>query len=418
MNEIQTSITQLTLAEKASLCSGLNFWQLKPLERLELPSLMMTDGPHGLRKQSGSGDHVGLNDSVPATCFPTASALASTWDRDLVFQVGEALGEECLAEQVGVILGPGANIKRSPLCGRNFEYFSEDPYLSGEMAKSHINGVQSKGVGTSLKHYVANNQETRRMTIDTIVDERALREIYLAGFEIAVKEAQPWTVMCAYNRLNGEYCSEHHRLLTGILKEEWGHEGIVVTDWGAINDRVAGLRGGTELQMPGVGTVTDEQIVAAVEAGELDEAVLDSAVARLLSMMDKMNQSLNEEATYEPAEHHALARSVAGEGAVLLKNEANILPLDPAQTAADKVAIVGAFAKTPRYQGSGSSQIIPTQLDNAYDEICTLTGATELPYASLYPCPRSRDGLDFCRSHRYLRKRSLRPPPYADAAQP
>jgi len=361
MLDIQTALTKLTLAEKASLCSGRDFWTLKPIEKLDLSALMMTDGPHGLRKQSGTSDHVGLNESIPATCFPTASALASTWNRELVYQVGQALGEECLAQQVGVILGPGANIKRSPLCGRNFEYFSEDPYLSGEIAK-----------------------KTRRMTIDTIVDERALREIYLTGFEIAVKEAQPWTVMCAYNRINGEYCSEHHRLLTQILKEEWGHEGLVVTDWGAINDRVAGLVGGTELQMPAMGTVTDEQIVAAVEAGTLDESILDGAAARLLTMMAKMQDALDEEVTYDKADHHDLARKVAGEGAVLLRNEGAILPLDPAQTEAGKVAILGAFAKVPRYQGSGSSQMNPTQLDNAYDEICKLTSAADLPYAPGY----------------------------------
>ncbi|MEM7532822.1 MAG: glycoside hydrolase family 3 C-terminal domain-containing protein [Chloroflexota bacterium] len=386
MLNIQEAIATLTLAEKASLCSGRDFWTLKPIEMLDIPPLMMTDGPHGLRKQAGASDHVGLNESVPATCFPTASALASTWDRDLIYRVGEALGEECLAEQVGVILGPGANIKRSPLCGRNFEYFSEDPYLSGEMAKAHINGVQSKGVGTSIKHYVANNQETRRMSIDTIVDERALREIYMAGFEIAVKEAQPWTVMSAYNRIHGEYCSEHHRVLTQILKDEWGHKGIVVTDWGAINDRVAGLIGGTELQMPGVGTVTDEQIVAAVESGALREEVLDAAVARLLTMMSKMHDAVieNPDATYDKDAHHALARQVAGDGAVLLKNDDAILPLDPAEAVAGKVTIIGAFAKVPRYQGSGSSQMNPTKLDNAYDEIMALTGASDIPYSQGY----------------------------------
>lgn len=230
MKDIKKFTSQMTLEEKASLCSGLNFWYLKGIERLDIPSIMVTDGPHGLRKQTGKGDHIGLNESVPATCFPTASALAASWNRDLVYQVGEALGEACQQEKVGVILGPGANIKRSPLCGRNFEYFSEDPYLSGEMAKSHINGVQSKGIGTSLKHYAANNQEYRRMTIDAIIDERALREIYLAGFETAVKEAQPWTVMCAYNKINGTYASEHPSLMTDILKDEWGHEGLVVTD--------------------------------------------------------------------------------------------------------------------------------------------------------------------------------------------
>ena len=253
---------------------------------------MVTDGPHGLRKQAGSSDHVGLNDSVPATCFPTASALAATWNRDLVYQVGQALGEECREEKVGVILGPGVNIKRSPLCGRNFEYFSEDPYLSGEMAKSHINGVQSQGIGTSLKHYAVNNQEHRRMTIDTIVDERALREIYLAGYEIAVKEAQPWTVMCAYNKVNGTYCAEHPGLMTEILKDEWGHQGLVVTDWGAMNDRVAGLKAGIELEMPGAHNGNDALLVSAVQNGQLDEEVLDQAVHRILTLVFKAGSDL------------------------------------------------------------------------------------------------------------------------------
>ena len=278
MKKINELLKQMTLEEKASLCSGLDFWHLKNIDRLGIPSIMVTDGPHGLRKQAGDADHIGLNQSVPSTCFPTASALASTWNRDLVFSVGEALGEECLQEDVAVILGPGANIKRSPLCGRNFEYFSEDPYLTGEIAKQHIKGVQSKGVGTSLKHFAVNNQEERRMSINAIVDERTLREIYLAGFETAVKEAQPWTVMCSYNRLNGEYASENEWLLRHVLKEEWQHEGLVVTDWGAINDRVKGLKAGLELEMPGSNGLNDAKIVEAVKNGSLDEQILDQAV--------------------------------------------------------------------------------------------------------------------------------------------
>ena len=261
MEDATNLVQQMTLEEKASLCSGLNFWYLKGIERLGIPSIMVTDGPHGLRKQTGKGDHVGLHESVPATCFPTAAALASTWNRDLVYQVGQALGEECRTEKVGVVLGPGLNIKRSPLCGRNFEYYSEDPYLTGEIAKSHINGVQSQGIGTSVKHYAVNNQEFRRMVIDAVVDERALREIYLTGYEIAVKEAQPWTVMCAYNKVNGTYCCEHEYLMTSILKEEWGHEGLVVTDWGAMNDRPVALEAGTELEMPGPSNGNDQAIV-------------------------------------------------------------------------------------------------------------------------------------------------------------
>ena len=374
MKDLKNIIAQMSLEEKASLCSGLDFWHLKGIERLGIPSIMVTDGPHGLRKQADENDQIGLQDSIPATCFPTASALAATWNRELVYQVGEALGEECLEEKVGVILGPGVNIKRSPLCGRNFEYFSEDPYLTGEMAKSHINGVQSKGVGTSLKHFAVNNQEYRRMVIDAVVDERALREIYLAGYEIAVKESQPWTVMCAYNKVNGTYCAEHETLMTGILKEEWGHEGLVITDWGAMNDRMEGLKAGVELEMPGAPNGNDAMIVAAVRSGEMDEAVLDRSVERILTMIFKAEETLSQEV------HHTLARRVAGEGAVLLKNEAGILPLQENV----KIALIGGFARNPRYQGAGSSLMNPTRLDNLYDEMVKLVGAEQLTYAPGY----------------------------------
>lgn len=380
MQNIPELIRQLTLEEKASLCSGLNFWYLKGVERLGIPSIMVTDGPHGLRKQSTDASQPGLTASVPATCFPTASALAATWNRELVFQVGAAMGEECRQEKVGVILGPGANIKRSPLCGRNFEYFSEDPYLSGEIAKSHINGVQSQGVGTSLKHFAVNNQETRRMTIDTIVDERALREIYLTGFETAVCEAQPWTVMCSYPRINGTYASNHHRLMTEILKEEWGHQGLVVTDWGAMDDPVKGLQAGVELEMPGAPNGNTDRIIAAVQAGELDEAVLDRAVERILNLIFKAQAGLAEDYQYDPQAHHALARRAAAEGAVLLKNESGLLPL----ALGAKIALVGRFAKSPRYQGAGSSLINPTRLDNLYDELAALVGEANLLYAPGY----------------------------------
>jgi len=380
MKNIEKLIGQMTLEEKASLCSGRDFWHLKGIERLGIPSIMVTDGPHGLRKQAGDSDHVGLFDSVPATCFPTASALAATWNREIVYQVGEALGEECREENVGVILGPGANIKRSPLCGRNFEYFSEDPYLTGEMAKSHINGVQSKGIGTSLKHYTVNNQEFRRMVIDAIVDERSLREIYLPGYEIAVKEAQPWTVMCAYNKVNGTYCAENEYLMTGILKEEWGHEGLVVTDWGAMNDRVDGLKAGVELEMPGAPNGNDARIVAAVRNGELDEAVLDRAVERILKMIFKAEETLAQDYAYDRQAHHTLARRAAGEGAVLLKNDDAILPLRESA----KIALIGQFAKIPRYQGAGSSLINPTSLDNLFDEIIKLVGDEQMTYAPGY----------------------------------
>lgn len=380
MNDIQNLISQMTLEEKAGLCSGADFWHLKGIARLGVPSIMVTDGPHGLRKQAGAADHVGLNESVPATCFPTASALAATWNRDLIRQVGIALGEECRQEKVGVILGPGANIKRSPLCGRNFEYFSEDPYLTGEIAKSHIAGVQSQGIGTSLKHYATNNQETRRMTTDSIVDERALREIYLTGYEIAVKGAQPWTVMCAYNKVNGVYACENRYLMTDILKEEWGHQGLVVTDWGAMDERVDALQAGVELEMPGAPNGNDAKIVAAVKAGVLDEAVLDRAVARILTLIFKAADTLAQDFTYDRQAHHELARRVAGEGAVLLKNEGRLLPL-PADA---RIALIGRFARTPRYQGAGSSLINPTRLDNLHDELIRLVGAERVTYAAGY----------------------------------
>ena len=370
MTQARDLLAQMTLAEKAALCSGRDFWNLKDIERLGIPSIMLTDGPHGLRKQTVSGERVDLNASVPTTCFPTSAALAATWNRDLVYRVGEALGQECLAEKVAILLGPGANIKRSPLCGRNFEYFSEDPYLTGEMAKAHIRGVQSKGIGTALKHYAANNQESRRMSIDAIVDERALREIYLTGFEIAVRGAQPAAVMCAYNRLNGTYCSEHRHLLTEILRDEWGYAGVVLSDWGAVNQRVKGLAAGLDLEMPGSRGQSDAVLVKAIEAGELDERVLDRAVERLLTLTLRLAGVLKEDASYDRNAHHALARQVAGEAAVLLKNEGSILPL----AAVGPIALIGAFAKTPRYQGAGSSQIKPTRLENLCDELVKLVG--------------------------------------------
>ncbi len=380
MKKINDAIAQMTLEEKAALCSGKDFWNLKEIDRLGIPSIMVTDGPHGLRKQAGAADHLGLNDSVPSTCFPTASALASTWNRDLVYEVGVALGEECRQEKVAVILGPGANIKRSPLCGRNFEYFSEDPFLTGEIAKSHINGVQSQGVGTSLKHYAANNQETLRMSSNSVVDERALREIYLSGFETAVREAQPWTVMCSYNRVNGTYACENPYLMDDLLKKEWKHQGLVVTDWGAMDDVVAALKAGVELEMPGVPNGNTERIVSAVRSGNLAESVLDEAVSRILTMIFKASETLAHEFKYDSQKHHALARRTAAEGAVLLKNERGALPLKPGA----KVALIGRFAREPRYQGAGSSLICPTQLENLYEELAKLIGEENLNYAAGY----------------------------------
>lgn len=363
--DIKKLISQMTLEEKASLCSGLDFWHLKGIERLGIPSIMVSDGPHGLRKQDEKGDHVGIYNSVPATCFPSAAGLASSWNRELVEKVGAALGEECQAEGVSVLLGPGANIKRSPLCGRNFEYFSEDPYLSSEMAASHIKGVQSQGVGTSLKHFAANNQEHRRMSVDAVVDERTFREIYLASFEGAVKKGKPWTVMCSYNKINGEYASENKYLLTDILRDEWGFEGFVVSDWGAVNERVKGLEAGLDLEMPSSFGIGDQKIVEAVKEGKLSEEVLDRAVERILNIIFKAVDNRKENATYDKEEHHRLAREVARECMVLLKNEDNILPLKRQGT----IAVIGEFARKPRYQGGGSSHVNPTKLDDIYEEI-------------------------------------------------
>ena len=341
---------------------------------------MVTDGPHGLRRQLGDPTKVGLTDTAPATCFPTASLLAATWDRDLIYQVGAALGEECRQEKVGVILGPGMNIKRSPLCGRNFEYFSEDPYLTGEIAKSHINGIQGQGIGASIKHFAVNNQETRRMTTDSIVDERALREIYLTGYEIAVRGAQPWTVMCSYNRVNGTYASDNQYLMTDILRDEWGHTGLVVTDWNAMNERITALNAGVDLEMPGPAKANTEKIIASVRSGALEEAVLDRAVERILTLIFKAQETLSTEYTCDKEAHHALARRVAGEGIVLLKNDGNLLPLQPNT----RIALIGRFAKYPRYQGAGSSQMNPTRLDNLYDELSKLAGEACLTYAAGY----------------------------------
>jgi beta-glucosidase len=376
----------MSLEEKAAFCSGKDFWYLEACERLGLPSVMVTDGPHGLRKQAGNADHVGLNASVPAVCFPTASALASSWDRDLLREIGVALGEQCVAENVSVLLGPGMNIKRHPLCGRNFEYFSEDPLLTGELAAAMIQGIQSQGVGTSVKHYAVNNQEQSRMFLDAIVDERTLREIYLRGFEIAVKRAQPWTVMCAYNRLNGTYCGEHDWLLNQVLRDEWGFEGLVMTDWGATNDRVQGIAAGLDLEMPSSGGINDRRVAQAVRAGGLAEADVDRAIVRNVSLTLLGSELADRKVHLDQQAHHALARRAAAQCAVLLKNAGGVLPL----AAASKIAVIGAFAKQPRYQGAGSSQVTPTRLDCAYDAMQTAVGeTTALLYAPGYDVVRS-----------------------------
>jgi beta-glucosidase len=383
---IKALVEQMTLEEKAALCTGANAWQTVAVERLGIPTMTVTDGPHGVRRARDL--EVMMSGSLPATCFPTASALAATWDRDLLHEMGQALADECIALGVDVILGPGNNMKRTPLCGRNFEYYAEDPFLGGELATSLIDGVQSKGVGTSLKHYAANNQEYQRLTIDAQVDERALREIYLAGFERAVVQARPWTVMCAYNRLNGTYCSQHRRLLTDILKDEWGYEGFVVSDWGAVHDRVAALEAGLELEMPGPQPDRVQEVIEAVRAGELEESVLDAAVERLLKVILRSTEVKKGHTEIDVDAHHALARRIAGEAIVLLKNEGQLLPL-PGDLG--KLAVIGAAAVEPYFQGGGSSHINPTRVDVPLDELRKLAGETELVYAPGYTM---RPGFD------------------------
>ncbi|GAB3114731.1 glycosyl hydrolase [Aestuariicella hydrocarbonica] len=379
-------VEQMTLEEKASLCSGENFWQLKSLPRFKLPALMVTDGPHGLRKQAGDSDHLGMNNSVPATCFPTASALASSWDLELLQTVGEALGRETAAQNVAVLLGPGINIKRHPLGGRNFEYFSEDPLLTGQLAAAMIRGVQSQGVGSCLKHFAVNNQETNRMITDAVVDDRTLRELYLRGFEVAIEQSQPWSVMSAYNRLNGTYCSDNAWLLTQVLRKDWQFEGIVVSDWMASNDRVRSIEAGLNLEMPGNGGVTDQQLIEAVSNGSLTEKELDRCVTGIIELMLKARQRPVLPTEVDLPAHHHLAREAARRSVVLLKNERQTLPLQTGQT----IAVIGAFAKQPRFQGCGSSKVNPTQIDAAYDSLASWAEqhpGTRLLYADGY-CPK------------------------------
>lgn len=355
-------ISQMTLKEKASLCSGKDFWHLKSIERLGLPEIMVCDGPHGLRKQNAENKKVGIGNSYPATCFPTAVTTACSWDRDLIYKMGQALAEECLQHGVSVLLGPGVNMKRSPLCGRNFEYFSEDPELAGEMGAAFIAGVQSKGIGTSLKHFAGNSQEMKRMTSNSIIDERALREIYLRAFEKAVKKSQPWTVMNAYNLLNGTYCSENDWLQNKVLRDEWGFKGAVVSDWGAVNDRVAGLNAGNDLEMPSSGGVNDAKIVEAVKCGVIDETTLDERVDKLIDIILKGATNKKPGYKFDVKAHNLLSRQIAEQSMVLLKNDGNILPLKRVE--GEYVAVIGAFADNPRYQGAGSSIINPTIIDS------------------------------------------------------
>jgi len=374
-------IKKMTLEEKAALCTGASPWTTTPVERLDVPELIMSDGPHGVRRVPDINSMA--IESLPATCFPTASCLASAWDVDLLRKMGEALAEECIALNVDVLLGPGANMKRSPLGGRNFEYFSEDPYLAGEMAASLINGVQGRGVGTSLKHFAVNNQEFQRFSISAEVDERTLREIYLPAFEKAVKQAKPWTVMCAYNKLNGEYCSENHYLLTDILKNEWRFEGLVVSDWGAVHDRVASLKGGLDLEMPGPQDSRVNAVIEAVRSGELDEAILDESVRRILEIVFKANET-PKDGVFDVDAHHELARKIAAEGMVLLKNN-GILPLKGQQ----HIAVIGRSAESAHFQGGGSSHINPTKVAVPFKELQTRAGDAELTYAEGYPTDNS-----------------------------
>lgn len=360
--KIRELIGKMTLEEKASMCSGTDFWHTEAVERLGIPVVMVSDGPHGLRKQDDKADHLGVNESIRAICFPAGCATAASFDRELLTAIGETLGNECQAEGVSVILGPAVNIKRSPLCGRNFEYYSEDPLVASRMAGAFIKGVQSQHVGTSIKHFLANNQETRRMSISAEIDERTLREIYLAAFEGAITEQKPWSVMCSYNKINGTYAAENKRCLTDILRGEWGFDGFVVSDWGAVNDRAADLEAGLDLEMPGNGGVNDRLIVEAVKNHTLAEETVDTAVERILNIVFRFEENKNKQAVFDLDADHARARKAAESTVVLLKND-GVLPLEES----DRVAFIGKYAQNPRYQGGGSSHINSYQVTSALD---------------------------------------------------
>ena len=378
--DLKKIISQMTLEEKAGMCSGLDFWHLKHIDRLGIPEVMVSDGPHGLRKQDDKGDHLGMNDSIKAVCFPPAALSACSFDRKLMEEMGETIGKEAQANDVSVVLGPAVNIKRSPLCGRNFEYYSEDPYLAGEIAAAFINGVQSQHVGTSIKHFAANNQEYHRMSNSSEADERTLREIYFPAFETAVKKAQPYTFMCSYNQINGTFASENKWLLTDVLRGDWGFKGYVMSDWGAVNDRVKGLEAGLELEMPSSGGANDALITAAVKDGSLKEEVLDQAVERILRIIfEYADHRAPQEFTME--KDHEEARHIAEESMVLLKNDENILPLK----ASEKVAFIGGFAKKPRFQGGGSSHINCFKVTNALDSI---PSDAQVTYAEGFPADK------------------------------
>ena len=360
--DVKALIAQMTLEEKVSLLGGGDFWHSKAVERLGIPRFMMSDGPHGLRKQDQNGDHLGINESIKAVCFPAACATASSFDTELIGRMGETIGEECQAEELAVVLGPAVNIKRSPLCGRNFEYFSEDPYLAGKMAAAYIRGVQSKQVGTSIKHFALNNQEINRMNISAQADERTIREIYFPAFETAVKESQPWTVMCSYNKINGTYSADNRWLLTDVLRDEWGFEGFVMTDWGAVNDRVQGVHAGLELEMPGDSSSNDAKVAAAVREGRLSEQEVDTAVERLLTVFFRYWDNRRSDAVFDRDRDHEIAARIETECAVLLENN-GVLPLTPDK----KIVYIGEYAEKPRFQGGGSSHINSSRVTSALD---------------------------------------------------
>lgn len=377
--DLKKLIAEMTLEEKASLCSGLDASNTKAIERLGIPTIAMTDGPSGLRKADGENPLWGGN-SIPATVYPSGATLAASWDVDLMESIGAALGRESQAQGIGILLGPAINIKRSPLCGRNFEYYSEDPYLTGQMAAAYIKGVQREGVGTSVKHFALNNQETRRMSVNAVVDERTLREIYLAGFECAVKQSQPWTIMASYNRVNGTYVTQHPYLLNDVLRDEWGFEGFVMSDWGAVDERVPALAAGLDLEMPGNGSKGDRKIVEAVRNGTLSEDVLDRTVERMLAIIFQVADNRKAGASFEAAEHHKLARKAASECMVLLKNDDAILPLQKK----GRIAVIGEFAKKLKIQG-GSSKVNPTKIDDPWEELLKLSrGKGQWTYAQGY----------------------------------
>ena len=366
MQNTELLLKELTLEEKCALLSGAETFKTRGMPEHGIPQIWLSDGPHGLRKQAGESDHLGLNPSVPATCFPTASAVANSWDAALGEEIGAALGEEAAAQEVSVVLGPGLNMKRNPLCGRSFEYFSEDPYLAGKLAAGYIRGIQSKGVAACPKHFAVNSQETRRMASDSIVDERTLREIYLTGFEIAVKEGHPRSIMSSYNLVNGTYANENKHLLMEILRGEWGFDGAVITDWGGSNDHALGVKNGSTLEMPAPGGDSVRELLAAVESGKISESDIDARLLELLPLVFDTKAALDAAPReFDAAAHHALARRAAAESLVLLKNEGALLPL----AAGTKVAVIGDFAKNPRYQGAGSSMVNSTQVDVLLDKL-------------------------------------------------